>query len=267
MSGPGSDGEPDIRIVVADDQTAIREALATVLDLQPGLCVVATATNGAEAVSAADTHRPDVVLMDLNMPRMNGVEATAIICERWPDVAVVVLTTFADEQSILAALGAGARGYLTKDSGRADIARAVRSAAAGQAVMDPVVQQRLLVAATKGSTDDSASPPAVSSTPASARAADPTGADATAADATAADLTVTDVIPADLAVADLTPREIEVLTLVGAGLSNRAIAGRLFVSEATVKTHINNLFAKARLRDRAHAVNYAFTHGLVRPDR
>ena len=120
--------------------------------------MVGTATNGVEAVAAAETHRPDVVLMDLNMPGMDGVEATGIISERFPDIAVVVLTTFADEQSILAALGAGARGYLTKDSGRADIARAVRSAAAGQAVMDPAVQQRLLVAATKGSLTPGSAP-------------------------------------------------------------------------------------------------------------
>ena len=226
MSESG-DGEADIRLVIADDQTAIREALATVLDLQPGLTVVATAADGAEAVAAAETRQPDVVLMDLNMPVMDGIEATRIICERFPHIAVVVLTTFADEQSILAALGAGARGYLTKDSGRADIARAVRSAAAGQAVLDPAVQQRLLLAATKGST------------------------------------AVTDA-PTAVPMADLTPREVEVLTLVGQGLSNRAIASQLFVSEATVKTHINNLFAKAQLRDRAHAVNYAFTHGLVR---
>ena len=212
-----------LRVVVVDDQTAIREALATVLDLMPDLTVVATATDGLEAVAAVAEHQPDVVLMDLNMPRMNGVDATRQISERFPDVAVVVLTTFADEDSILSALGAGARGYLTKESGRADIARAIRAAAAGQAVLDPAVQGRLLAAAAKNS-----SPPATPLAP------------------------------------ELTPREIEVLTLVGEGLSNRAIAGRLFVSEATVKTHINNLFAKAQLRDRAHAVHYAFSHGLVK---
>ncbi len=215
-----------LRVIVVDDQTAIREALATVLDLMPDLTVVATAADGVEAVAAVTEHRPDVVLMDLNMPRMNGVEATREIAERFADVAVVVLTTFADEESILSALGAGARGYLTKESGRADIARAIRVAAAGQAVLDPAVQGRLLAAAAKN--------------------AGPTNS----------------ATPAEL-VPDLTPREIEVLTLVGEGLSNRAIATQLFVSEATVKTHINNLFAKAQLRDRAHAVHYAFTHGLV----
>ncbi|WP_329373675.1 response regulator transcription factor [Streptomyces sp. NBC_00669] len=226
MEALGADGEHTVRVVVADDQTAIREALAVVLDLQPGLEVVATARDGAEAVAAADEHAPDVILMDLNMPRMDGVEATRLVTERFPGVAVVVLTTLADEQYILAALGAGARGYLTKESGRQDIARAVRAAAAGQAVLDPAVQERLLAAAVK-----SAAP---------------------------AEAPIAGLAP------DLTPREVEVLTLIGEGLTNRGIAERLVVSEATVKTHINNLFAKAHLRDRAHAVQYAFIHGLVK---
>lgn len=215
-----------VRVVVVDDQTAIREALAMVLDLQPDLEVVATAGDGEQAFAAAGEHSPDVILMDLNMPRMDGVEATRLVTERYPDVAVVVLTTFADEQYILAALGAGARGYLTKESGRQDIARAVRAAAAGQSVLDPAVQDRLLAAAVRSSA--------------------PVGQ------------------PPSILAPDLTPREIEVLTLIGEGLTNRAIAERLVVSEATVKTHINNIFAKAHLRDRAHAVKYAFTHGLVR---
>ncbi|WNF00821.1 response regulator transcription factor [Streptomyces luomodiensis] len=223
-----SDEEPvrPVRVVVADDQTAIREALATVLDLQPDLEVVATARDGEQALAAAAEHSPDVVLMDLNMPRVDGVEATRLITERFPAVAVVVLTTFADEQYILAALGAGARGYLTKESGRQDIARAVRVAAAGQSVLDPAVRDRLLAAAIKNSAP--------------------------------AEQPVSGLAPG------LTPREIEVLTLIGEGLTNRAIAERLVVGEATVKTHINNVFAKAHLRDRAQAVKYAFVHGLVK---
>ncbi len=138
-------------MVVADDQTAVREALATVLDLQPGVEVVATARDGGEAVRAAEEHAPDVILMDLNMPRMDGVEATRLLAERFPGVAVVVLTTFADEEYILAALGAGARGYLTKESGlKQDITRAVRAAAAGQSVLDPAVRDRLVAAAARG---------------------------------------------------------------------------------------------------------------------
>ncbi|WP_369186182.1 response regulator [Streptomyces sp. R08] len=217
--------QPLVRVVVADDQTAVREALATVLDLQPGVEVVATAKDGGEAVRAAEEHSPDVILMDLNMPRMDGVEATRLVSERFPGVAVVVLTTFADEEYILAALGAGARGYLTKESGRQDITRAVRAAAAGQSVLDPAVRDRLVAAAARGG--------------------------------------VPAERPGSGLAPDLTPREIEVLTLIGEGLTNRGIAERLVVSEATVKTHINNLFSKAQLRDRAHAVKYAFTHGLV----
>ncbi len=211
-----------VRVVVADDQATVREALAGLLDLLDDIDVVGTANDGAEAVAVAQRERPDVVLMDLQMPGTDGIEATRLLTGTQPDVAVVVLTTFADEESILAALGAGARGYLTKDSGRDDIARAVRAAAAGQAVLDRAVQDRLLAAVV-------------------AQPVSP---------------------PSDLP-ADLTPREREVLTLIGEGLSNRAIAQRLFVSEATVKTHINNLFAKAELRDRAEAVRLAFTHGLV----
>ena len=228
MSEPAGD---DVTLVVVDDQTAIREALATVLDLQPGLRVVATAADGEQAVAAVREHHPDVVLMDLNMPVLDGVGATAQILDLAPATAVVVLTTFADEASILGALGAGARGYLTKDAGRADIARAVRAAAAGQAVLDPQVQRRLVASA-------AGAIPAAADTPSVARETKP-----------------------DLP--DLTPRELEVLTLIGEGLSNRAIAAKLVVSEATVKTHINNLFAKADLADRAAAVRYAFARGLV----
>ncbi len=211
-----------IKVVVADDQAAIREALATVLDLFADIDVVATARNGAEAVEAATQHGADVVLMDLRMPGTDGIEATRQLGERSPDTAVVVLTTFADDDSILAALGAGARGYLTKDAGREDIARAIRAAAAGQAVLDRVVQDRLLASTLQAHPVVRAAPPA-----------------------------------------DLTPREREVLALIGQGLSNRAIAEQLFVSEATVKTHINNLFAKADIRDRADAVRRAMAYGLI----
>ena len=210
-----------IRVIVADDQAAVREALATVLDLLDDVTVVATACDGSEAVEAARREQVHVVLMDLRMPGTDGIEATRQLSEEFPDVAVVVLTTFADDESILAALGAGARGYLTKDSGRQDIARAIRAAAAGQSVLDRAVQERLIASLT-------------AARPAAALAPPP----------------------------DLTPREREVLTLIGQGLSNRAIAEHLFVSEATVKTHINNLFAKANIRDRADAVRRAIAYGL-----
>ena len=221
-----SDDRP-VRLVVADDQAAIREALGVMLDLTPGLSVVATAADGAEAVRAVAEHRPDVVLMDLNMPVLDGVAATRQILAEHPEVAVLVLTTYADDASILGALAAGARGYLTKGAGRADIARAVTAAAAGQSVLDPAVQARLVAAATTAPRASPDGPPAAET---------PDG---------------------------LTSREVEVLRLIAAGRSNREVARELFVSEATVKSHVNNLFAKTGVRDRAQAVRYAFDHGLA----
>jgi DNA-binding NarL/FixJ family response regulator len=165
--------------------------------------------------------------MDLNMPRCDGVEATRRIRASHPRTQVVVLTTYSDDDSIIAALQAGALGYLTKDATRAEIGRAVLAAAAGQAVLDPAVQQRLLSAAVR------------------APAAAPAG-----------------LAPADN---DLTPREAEVLRLIAAGKSNREIARALFVSEATVKTHVNRIFAKTGSRDRGQAVHYAYQHGYADP--
>lgn len=212
-----------IRIVVADDQAAVREALATMLDLLCDVTVVGTAADGIEALDLVAAHDPDVVLMDLHMPRCDGVEATGLVAARHPRTKVVVLTTYADDTSVLAALRAGALGYLTKESGRDQIARALHAAAAGQAILDPAVQQTLVQAA---------------NAPAQPRREElPDG---------------------------LTAREGEVLGLIAAGKSNAEIAAELFVTEATVKTHINNLFAKAGLRDRAQAVRYAYQHGLDR---
>ncbi|MFE0043384.1 response regulator transcription factor [Streptomyces albireticuli] len=211
-----------LKVVVADDQAAVREPLAAVLGLSEGIEVVAAAADGTEVLAAVAAGPVDVVLMDLRMPVMDGTEATRRLSEGHPEVAVVVLTTFADDDSILAALSAGARGYLTKNAGRQDIVRAIRAAAAGQAVLDREVQDRLLATVrTK--------PPA----------------------------------PARPLPGDLTPREREVLTLIGRGLPNRAIAEKLFISEATVKTHINNLFAKADIKDRADAVRRAIASGLA----
>nr|WP_323746746.1 response regulator transcription factor [Catenulispora pinisilvae] len=204
-----------IRVVVADDQAAVRDGLVALLSVTPGVEVVGEAADGAAAVAAAETLRPDVVLMDLRMPGMDGVEATRQIGQSVPGVRIVVLTTHADDASILKALRAGATGYLTKESGRAEIARAIEAAASGQSVLDDGVAATLLAAAVDV-------PPSV----------------------------------------DLTPREAEVLTLIARGKSNTEIAEELFVSAATVKTHINNLFAKIGVRDRVQAVRYALRHGL-----
>ena len=238
-----------ISVLVVDDQTAIREAMAIVIDLQDDLQVSGTAPDGETAVKAAAQHRPDVVLMDLNMPGIGGAEATRLILEADDGIAVVVLTTYADEESILAALGAGARGYLTKDAGRADILRAIRSAAAGQAVLDPAVQARLLAAAGRSR---AATPSAASTPPSSGTVEPPASAAPAIGGGTLSPLS-----------SDLTPREREVLALIGEGLSNRAIALHLFVSDSTVKTHINNLFAKVGVRDRVQAARLAIAHGLV----
>ena len=225
MTSPPGNTPPDtdtpLRVLVADDQTTVREGLVTLLGLSPGIQVVGAAADGAEAVNLTAELHPDVVLMDLGMPVVDGVTATARIRIEHPDTQVVVLTTFADDTNILAALQAGALGYLTKDAGRAQIARALHTAAAGQAVLDPAVHARLLAAAAHHGTPPAGGGPL------------PDG---------------------------LTTREAEVLTLIASGLTNTQIAARLYVTEATVKTHINHLFSKAGLRDRAQAVSYAYHH-------
>ncbi|HEY6296945.1 MAG TPA: response regulator transcription factor [Streptosporangiaceae bacterium] len=212
-----------VTVVVADDQSAVREGLVLLLGTLPDITVIGEAEDGQAAVDLVAAADPDVVLMDLNMPRCDGVEATRRIRAEHPRTHVVVLTTYSDDESIIGALRAGALGYLTKAATRAEIGRAVHAAAAGQAVLDPEVQQRLLSAAV--------------------RAPAPPSPDE----------------------GDLTPRESEVLRLIAAGKSNREIARALFVSEATVKTHVNRIFAKTGSRDRAHAVSYAYTHGYAAP--
>ncbi|MGD0199003.1 MAG: response regulator transcription factor [Solirubrobacteraceae bacterium] len=212
-----------VRVLVVDDQALVREGLMTLLDAAAGIEPVAAAADGEEAVQLCGRHRPDVVLMDLRMPKLDGVAATARIRADYPETEVVVLTTHADEHSILDALNAGARGYLTKDAGIAEIARAVQAAASHQALLDSTVHAKLLAAAARN---------------------------------------VPAVAPAELP-DELTPREAEVLVLIARGLSNREIADSLVVSDATVKTHINHVFAKIGARDRAQAVHYAYTRGLA----
>jgi DNA-binding NarL/FixJ family response regulator len=212
-----------VRVLVVDDQALVREGLMTLLETAAGITPIGTAADGEEAIALCARHRPDVVLMDLRMPRLDGVEATRRIREAQPETEIVVLTTHADEDSILDALRAGARGYLTKDAGIAEISRAVHAAADHQALLDPVVHSRLVAAAGAGRRP---------------------------------------VQPATLP-DDLTPREAEVLSLIARGMSNAEIATTLVVSEATVKSHINHLFAKTGARDRAQAVHYAYTHGLA----
>ncbi len=191
-----------MRVVVVDDQTVVREGLVTLLETMPGIEVVGSASDGEEAVDLVAEVSPEVVLMDLRMPRMDGVEATRRIRADHPGAQVVVLTTYADDESIVGALRAGAIGYITKDAGRDHIGRALETAASGQAVLDPAVQARLVALATLTPTRAGGGPP-------------PDG---------------------------LTEREAEVLRLIAAGRSNAEIGRDLFVSEATVKTHVNRIF-------------------------
>jgi DNA-binding NarL/FixJ family response regulator len=220
MTGP-------IRVLAADDQRVIREGLAMLLGLLPDIEVVGTAADGAEVLAMAAQLQPDVVLMDLRMPRVDGVTATRRLRESHPGIRVVVLTTYADDRSVIEALQAGALGYLTKDAGAAEIHRALRDVVSGQAALDPAVQRHLVEAIANG-------PPAPAEPGRAPRLPDA-----------------------------LTRREVEVLTLIAAGLSNAEIAARLGVGEATVKSHINHLLPKIGARDRAQAVGYAYRNGLT----
>ena len=231
LEDPGmSDSDSPVTVVVADDQSAVREGLVLLLGTLSGVTVAGQAADGDAAVALVAATAPQVVLMDRNMPGCDGVAATRRITAEHPSTRVVVLTTYADDESIIGALQAGALGYLTKDATRAEIGRAILAAADGQAVLDPGVQRRLLSAATRAP-----------QTPAAAPSADPGGVD------------------------DLTPREADVLKLIAAGQSNREIARTLYVSEATVKTHVNRIFAKTGSRDRVQAMRYAYTHGYATP--
>src|SRR4051794_9320311 len=216
-----------IRVLVADDQAIVRDGLVTLLGLLDDLEIVGEAADGEQAVRLALETRPDVVLMDLRMPVLDGAAATARILEQLPETAVVVLTTFADDASIAGALRAGARGYLTKDAGRAELAAAVRAAASGQATFAREVGERLVAG--------------FAATPAPA----PDAAGAPAADV------LRERFPA------LTAREAEVLALIAEGRSNAEIAASLYVGVSTVKSHINALFAKLEVRDRAQAIALA----------
>jgi DNA-binding NarL/FixJ family response regulator len=221
MSRPAA---PPLRVIIADDQATVREGLVLLLGLLPGIEVTAAAADGRQVIDLVAEHHPDAVLLDLHMPVMDGIEATRRLSSEHPDVAIVVLTTYVDDISVLAALHAGARSYLTKDADSADIARALYSAAGGLSVMDPVVQATLVAAARAGNTPH----------PDEARDL-PDG---------------------------LTAREAEILAMIGRGMTNPEIAEALVLSNHTVKSHINRIFAKTRSRDRAAATQYARAHNL-----
>jgi DNA-binding NarL/FixJ family response regulator len=219
-----------IRVLIADDQPVVRDGLAMLLALLDDVDVVATAADGIEAVERARSERPDIVLMDLRMPGLEGADATRRILAARPETRVLVLTTYADDEFLFPALQAGARGYLTKDATAEEIEHAIRALIAGQTHLDPTVQQRLVTAVL-----DQTRRPAAEA----AQASRPSLPDS------------------------LTPREIQVLKLIAAGLSNSEIADKLVLSNATIKTHINRIFYKTGARDRAQAVRYAHQHGLA----
>jgi DNA-binding NarL/FixJ family response regulator len=225
-SAPGSADAP-LRIVIADDQASVREGLVLLLGGLPGIEVVGAAADGEQALRLVAEQKPDAILLDLHMPVLDGIGATRRLTAEHPGVAIVVLTTYADDSSVLDALHAGARSYLTKDADRTDIARALHAAAGGLTVMDPRAHATLLAATFA---------PARTGPAAAAPAAPPPDG--------------------------LTQREVEILGLIARGLTNPEIAAQLFLSNHTIKTHISRIFAKTGSRDRAAAIGYANRHNI-----
>jgi DNA-binding NarL/FixJ family response regulator len=215
-----------IRVLVADDQALVRAGFRAILEVQEDLEVVGEAADGGEAVDSARELRPDVVLMDVRMPRVDGIEATRRLLRDGQAPRVLMLTTFDLDEYVYEALKAGASGFLLKDAPRDQLVGAVRTVAAGDALLAPALVRRLI--------EDFVRRPAPGAGP-----------------------------PAELD--DLTERELEVLTLIARGFANAEIAARLFVSEATVRTHVTHILAKLGLRDRVQAVVLAYESGLVQP--
>jgi DNA-binding NarL/FixJ family response regulator len=222
---------PSVRVLVADDQQVVRDGLCLLLGAL-GIEVVGTAIDGNDAVRQAVAAMPDIVLMDLNMPNCDGVEATRRIVRQQPDVHVVVLTAFSEDENVMAALRAGARGFLTKNASAGEILQAISTVSAGEAQLEPSVQRRIVEAMVRGEYFGGPGPPQ-------------------------------DAGGQDPAADGLTEREVEVLTEIAAGLSNAEIADKFRITGATVKSHINHLLAKTGSRDRAQLVAYAFRHGMA----
>jgi DNA-binding NarL/FixJ family response regulator len=217
--------DAEVRVLVVDDQALMRDGIASLLSLERGISVVGTAANGEEAVRQVAELQPDVVLMDVRMPVMDGVAASAHIRRDSADMPILMLTTFDDDALVLAALQAGANGYLLKDLPPADLAQAIRSASHGIYQLDPTIAAKLIAARVQRTT----APPAA--------------------------------LPGRR-VEELTERERDVLRLVSTGATNREIADQLFIGEATVKSHISNILGRLGLRDRTQAAMYARDHGL-----
>ncbi len=232
-----------VRVLVVDDQQLVRDGIASLLGVQEGIAVVGTATNGQEAVEQAIALRPDVILMDVRMPVMTGVEATAQILRQFPSCSILMLTTFDDDQYVREALRAGARGYLLKDLQAQDLARAVHAVSQGVYQLDAAVIERMIGASS------GPHPANASETEERMTAPQPK--------------TKTRVAPDALDAAGLTNREIEVLCLIATGATNREVADSLVISEGTGKNHLSNIFSRLGLRDRTQAVMYARKHDLL----
>jgi DNA-binding NarL/FixJ family response regulator len=213
------------RVLIADDQTLVRTGFRVILDAESDIDVVGEAGDGRAAVATARALKPDIVLMDIRMPELDGIEATRLLAEGTPSPRVLILTTFDLDEYVYEALRAGASGFLLKDAGVEELLQAVRVIAAGDALLSPSITRRLI--------EDYARRPPVRERPP--------------------------------ALAELTPRELDVLRLIARGLSNGDIARELVVGDATVKTHVARIFAKLDLHDRAQAVVLAYESGLVQP--
>ncbi|MBX7235060.1 MAG: response regulator transcription factor [Caldilineales bacterium] len=216
---------PPIRLLLVDDQRLMREGLRTLLEFEDGFAVIGEAGDGQAALAAYETQQPDVVLMDVRMPVMDGVEATRRLRERWPNARVIILTTFDDDEYVFEGLRAGAQGYLLKAVSGEELAHAIRTVAAGGALIDPSVTRKVVAEFAR------LAPPGRSA--------------------------------ADHLLEPLSEREREVLLLVARGLSNREIAERLFLAEGTVKNYVTNILGKIGARDRTQAAVRAQQLGLL----
>jgi DNA-binding NarL/FixJ family response regulator len=236
----GADKQLSLRVVVADDQALVRAGFCGIVAATPGLCVVGQAGTGAEAVAVTRQTRPDVVLMDVRMPVLDGIEATRQITgsSGTPGTRVLILTTFDLDEYVYAALHAGASGFLLKSTEPAELVTAIRVIAAGDALLAPSVTRRLVEEFTRRPAPPATRPAPALPGPGTARA------------------------PA-VTLAAITGREREVLALIATGLANSEIAARLSISEATTKTHVGHLLTKLGARDRVHLVILAFQAGLV----
>lgn len=232
-----------IRVVLIDDTRMFRDGLRLVIDMEEDMTVVGVAGDGAEGIAVVRREQPDVVLMDIRMPVMDGVEATRRIKAEWPSIHVVILTTYSDDEFIFEALKAGAVGYMVKDLAASDLVQAIRTVKQGGALIPPAIAARLVAEYTRLAAGG-------------APQAQPAGGGAAASPAPAAE-------EGNPRVADLTPRETEILKLLARGLSNKEIADTLFLSEGTVKNYLSSIFSKLHARDRAQAISLALRQGLV----